>query len=223
MLKKIFFSSLLGFAGLTYGQGSPFLNDANGRPVITNPNNYVADGSPFLFDDYMPAEITFQTGKVYKDVKTKLNLADNELLFMDSNGNEMIAAAMVKSVKFLKPGGSGEILLESPGNSINATRAPVYQVLLDKKAKLLKQVSVTYTEARKYGEGSVTRTYKKNENYFAVFPGQPPQKFDKTKSSVAAVFGDKQPQILSFIEQNKLRCKTDEDFIKIFEYYFTLS
>lgn len=223
MLKKIFIAFLLGNSCLVIAQGgTPFLNDANGRPVLTNSNNYVADGSPFLFEDYLPAEVTFKTGKVYKDVKAKINLVDNELLFMDDKGQEMIAAASVTSVKFLKPGGSQDVLLESPGNSINATRAPVYQVLVNGKASLLKQISITYTEARKYGEGSMTRTYKKNETFYAVFPGQQPQKFEKTKAAIAALFGDKQAMILAFIDEQKLRAKTEADFIKIFEYYSTL-
>ncbi len=223
MLRKTLISLLFGSSCLVVSAqgGRPFLNDANGRPVITNTNNYVADGSPFLFEDYLPAEITFQTGKVYQGVKAKINLVDNELLFMDDNGQEMIAAAPVKSVRFIKPDGTS-IVLESLGNSINTTRAPVYQILVNGKAKLLKQISITYTEARKYGEGSMTRTFKKNETYSALFTGQQPQKFEKNKTSIAALFGDKQTQVLAFIDEQKLRCKTEADFVKIFEYYSTL-
>jgi hypothetical protein len=221
MLKQILFSLMIGSAAVAGAQTNPFLNDANGRPIITNANNYVADGSPYLFDEYYPAEITFQNGKIYKDVKTKINVNEGQLLFMDDQGNEFMAAAPVKAVKMLKSG--TEIRLESPGGSINSNKTPLVQILSDKKAILTKQIAINYTEARKYGEGSMTRTYKKVETYWGTLPGEAPKKIEKNKGAVAAFFGPKQTEILSFIDQNKFKFKSDDDFIKVFDYYSTLN
>ncbi|MET0465594.1 MAG: hypothetical protein ABW007_20705 [Chitinophagaceae bacterium] len=223
MLKKITVLFLLCYSGMLYAQGgTPFLSDANGRLITLRNAGYKADGSPYLFDDYYPSDITFQNGKVYKNIKSKFNVSENQLIFLDDAGNEMVAATPIKSLKITKPD-SVQLYLESPGTSINLSRAPVYQVLVNnEKLKLLKQIVITFSESRQYGDGEMTRIYKRRESYFAAFPGQAPQKFEKNKNAVAAIFGDKQQQISAYIDQQKFRFKTDADLINIFEYFLTL-
>ncbi|MCG2614464.1 hypothetical protein LZZ85_09240 [Terrimonas sp. NA20] len=223
MLKKITVLCLIGYSGIVCAQqNTPFVTDANGRPLITTAGNYISDGSPFLFEEYYPSEIIFQNNKVYNNVKARLNLADNQILFTDDAGNEMAVSTPVKSMKIMKPG-SQEIFLDGQGASINVTRTPVYQVLVNnEKLKLLKQISITYTETRGYGESGITRTYKKRESFFAVFTGQALQKVEQNKNAVAALFGSKQQQVATYIEEKKFRFKTEADLINVFEYFLTL-
>jgi hypothetical protein len=222
MLKKIALVCLIGYSGMCYSQGTPFLSDANGRLIPLNSAGYKLEGSPFLFDEYQSSEITFQNGKVYKDIKSKFNIAENQLIFKDDAGNELVVSAPIKSVKITNPD-SEAVYLESPGSSINSSRAPVYQVLVNnEKLKLMKQIIITVSESRQYGEGEITRRYKKREGFAAVFSGQAPQKFEKNKASIAALFGDKQQAISTYIDENKFRFKTDADLINVFEYFLTL-
>ncbi|MGN6293647.1 MAG: hypothetical protein ACTHMV_12960, partial [Chitinophagaceae bacterium] len=201
---------------------NPFRDDQNMRAIYNKPHDLNAEGSPFLYDQYIPAEISVMQGGVYPGIKIKLNVVDNELLFMADNGQEMSTTTPVKSIKLNMPkeDGSGmeELIFEGNGIALNSPGARIYQVLVDGKARLLKHIQISYSDVRKYPEGIMARVFKKKSFYYAVVKNQPPVKFDKSKSEVMALFPDKQNEVASFIQTQKLKCKTEEDLVKVFQY-----
>lgn len=207
---------------------NPFMNDANGRPLFLR-SNYLANGSPYLYDEYCLADVTLTNGKVYPDVKVKINLQEKQVLFYADNGVELIVTTPVKKIRFynivLNGSAFPERTFQGHLSPMNAADGNIYEVLSeDSSATLLKQTTVSYTDSKGYSDASITRSFKKSENYFVAFPlqGNGLHKVEKNKTAVAALFGDKNKAISSFIEQRKLKCKSEQDLIEICKYYHSL-
>lgn len=217
----------LSISNNVFSQANPFMTDANSRPLFMR-SNYIADGSPYLFEEYQPAEVVLENGKSYSNIKARFNLVEKELVYLDDKGDEMLVTSPVRSILFYssvnKDGVREEVKLSSPGKYLNSKENTTYIVLSDGKAKLLKQVTVTFSDEKKYGEATITRTFRRKETNFAYLPGKSPefQKVEKNKSSIIAMFGDKTAEITSFIEKNQLKCKSDEDLVRIFQHYNSL-
>lgn len=208
--------------------GVGFATDINGRPLYVK-TEYLADGSPYLYEEYCLAEITSMNGKVYKNVKAKINLQEKQLLYMIDNGMEMVMTTPVKRIKFFNYINNGvaypERVFESYLMALNAEGAPLYEVLTeDSAAILLKQTAVTFTDSKGYGEATITRTFKRKETYFAAIPSKSKEllKVEKNKTAIASLFGDKGAAVGAYITEKKLKCKSDEELVEIFRYYGSL-
>lgn len=222
------FSQSVTYVAQNTTPGVGFLNDFNGRPLYVK-SDYVASGSPYLYDEYCMAEITAMNGKVYSNVKVKINLQEKLLLYMADNGAEMIMATPVKKIKFYNYVADGvahpERTFQSHLAALNAEGAAIYEVLAqDSTATLLKQTVVSYIDTKGYGEAITTRVFKKNVSYFAAIPSQSIelQKVEKNKSALTALFGSKASVVTAYIDEKKLKCKSDEDLVEVFRYYYSL-
>jgi hypothetical protein len=210
-------------SGLQAQSANPFMKDAYGRPLYLR-TSYVAEGSPYFYDDYCFAEITTTNGKVYPDVKVKIDLINKYIIYITESGDEMIATTAIHQVKFMSfiynETAYGETILRGFNYPLNAADGNIYQVLEDGKTKLLKEVIVTYSDTKKYGEANITRVFTKKEIFFAVFENKTKlRKVDKNKTSLISMFETKQTDIRNYIENQKLKCKSEQDLIKVFNYY----
>jgi len=143
---------------------------------------------------------------------------------MTESGDEMIATTPINQVKLMifinNETAYGEVILRSFNSPLNSGDGNIYQVLEDGKAKLLKEVIVTFSDIKKYGEANITRVFTKKEILFALFENTTElRKVEKNKASLISMFETKQNEIRNYIESQKLKCKNEEDIIKIFNYY----
>lgn len=222
----IFLFLVFSFLESTAQGANPFMTDAASRPLFLR-TNYIAEGSPYLFEDYKLAEVTLENDKVYPNIKAKFNLVERELVYMDDNGEEMVATTPVKSIRFFSAVINGslqsETILVGDDKPINTASNDIFILLADGKGKLMKKISVTYTDQKKYGEATITRTFRRKETNYAKMPDSKElTKVEKNKSDILVLFGKKQAQVSNFIEQNNLKCKSDEDLIQVFKYYNSL-
>ncbi|RYY19565.1 MAG: hypothetical protein EOO04_21755, partial [Chitinophagaceae bacterium] len=177
--------------------GVGFASDVNGRPLYLK-TEYNADGSPYLYEEYCMAEITAMNGKVYNNIKAKINLQDKLLLFTADNGQEMIMTSPIKKIKFFNYVSNGvaypERTFQGHLTALNAEGAGIYEVLAeDSAATLLKLTTVNFHDSKGYGDATITRTFKKIETYFAAIPSKSKElrKVERNKSGVAELFGNK--------------------------------
>lgn len=204
--------------------GNSFANDVNGRPLYLR-TEYRTEGSPYYYDEYSYADITAANGKVYKAVLVKLDLVENLVLYKLDDGKEMIATTPLKKIRFyssvigekMQPG----VTLEAIEGAINVDKAKVYEVLADGKTKLLKQITVIYTDEKRYGESTITRSFKRSTTYYSLIGGSDaqPKKLTRSKPAIRDIFTSQKDNVRSYIDEHKLDCKSEEDLIKIFEYY----
>jgi hypothetical protein len=223
-MKKI----LILFAFVCYknihAQNNPFMNDGNGRPLYIK-TNYVADGSPYLFDEYNFAEITSVSGIVYRQVRVKLNMVDNQVQYMSDKGEELVANLLIKKIKFLNAVDEDqkhiEITVESFDEALNTSGSIIYQVIDSGKVMLLKKTVINTRDEKKYGEATITRHFEKIQSDY-LFVNHEMKKIQKRKSFFVEVLTDKNKEVETFIDENSLKCKNTLDYKKIIAYYNSL-
>lgn len=204
-----------------------FWNDANGRPLKLN-TDFRVEGSPFYYENYCAADIIMASGKKYENIKVKLNVVDNQILFAGPADQELEALSAIKRIRFYNylSGGTAydETVIISTKPVINEKGNEIYAVLVDSATKLLRRIKISYTDNKPYNEAVITRTYNRTESLYLLKPGnnQEPIKVQKSKSGMLELLGDKYKQIDAFIERNKMRCKTDKEIAILVAYYNTL-
>lgn len=227
MLRKLSALILLFCSNYCIAQSSnPLMTDAHSKPLYLR-TNYFPEGNPYLFENYVIAEVTLMDGKVYPTINARFNLVERQLVYIDENNQEMLVTSPVKSIRFFNSIDNGVmqegVKLESIGKALNTPNAPIYDVMEDGKARLMKQIIVTYADNKRYGEATITRTFKRKEVYYAqLAPSDELKKIERNKEDVAGLFGSKQVQVSTYIEQNHLKCKSDEELTKVFHFYNSL-
>jgi hypothetical protein len=226
MLSRTLLVTQLLFVCLSaFAQGphhNMFMNDAQGRPFQVR-SNFVAEGSPYLYDEYQLADLTTTDGRVYKDVKVKFNLHDNELQYLNDKGEEMTTTLSISKVSFhpVKDKNGSNTVLRGAGTSLNRTGDTVFQVIDSGRLSLVKHVKVKFTDEKRYNEANTTRVFSKTETYYTI-GREGKRKFEKNKSHLLELMADKKTQVNEFIEKNDLKCKKEDELAMVFRYYNSL-
>lgn len=182
----------------------------------------VVDGSPYFSEDWMPGVIVMPGGTRYDSLELKLDLLANEVHYKDPKGNELISTNDIR-----------ELWLNDPANgavyhfvhssffdpSMNMTRG-WYEQLVAGNAWLFKRVVKQITESKPYSASTAEQRIHSVNQYFVMQ--------DKTlaplKSITAfpALFPAKQSLLEQYISANKLKGKSDKDYIILLNYYNSL-
>jgi hypothetical protein len=220
---------ILGSSSASFCQSetgaSPFMNDSNGRPLYLK-TNYTADGSPYLFDDYLPATLTTESGRVYKDVMIKLNLVDNEVLYRLADGKEMVSTTPIQKISMFAIGqlysGLDSMIISGINTPLNSRGAITYIVYSSGKLTLLKKVSVTYKDMQEYGNTNTTRVFKRKESFFFMDKKGVTDQVGKSTQAVLDLFNDKRKNVEQYVNQNRLDLRNEKHLVSAFNYYNSL-
>jgi hypothetical protein len=225
-MKNICALILLLYSFNGFSQQAAFANDGEGRPIYFSRTNYTAEGSPFLNDEYRVAEVTLMSGKVYPYVNVKINLQENLVLYKQQDGTEIQVLEPIKKVKFLSLTTAENAHFEEQtitgiDSAINGAGRPLFVVLEEGKASLLKQLVVTFSDNKPYGGAGIVRTFKLDQTLFAQFSTNKKDliKLKKTNKDVAALFKEEAVQVTAYIKQEGLSCKLEKDLKKVFTFY----
>ena len=212
-------------AGITnYSNAQQFMNDANGRPMYMHAD-YAIEGSPFFSNDYCTANLKLRKGKTYNGIKVKLNLQENLVVYDAGDGKEMIATSPVEKIEF-------QHCNDATKNKVLVTGYPAidkqdvssFYVLMDSGSmQLLKYISVNYRDTKYYGDPNMTRVFEQKESYYAYSAAKGMMRLSKENDVILAIFNNRKQELAKFITANALKCKREEDLIKIFAYYNSLN
>ena len=222
MLRRLFFFASICFAQLAQGQANPFMKDVNGRPLYLR-ITYVPDGTPYLEDAYRPADITTTNNKTYTGIMIKVNLLENDVQFLSPDGAEMLASMPIKKIRFHKtekPGAANNMVLES-FSAINERGAKIYAVLDSGKISLLKHLKVAFRDDRRYNEATVTRIFTQTPIYYA-YKDNREAKIEKNKDFILQLFRDKRAEVERYINENNIKCRSEDDLYAVFHFYNSL-
>lgn len=214
------------FTGEGIDKGAnPFLRDANGRPLHWG-STYVADGSPYYYDEYTWADVTVSSGKIYKDVRVKFNLLDHQLQYLADDGTEMITTTAVKSIRFtsfpVTKDSVKTITLISNNGVLNQPEVSIYEVLDSGRASLLKKISISYRDEKKYGEAVTTRHFERKENELFILLNNEYKKLEKKREFFLTLLQDRTKEIEDFISIHQLNCRSVKDCQQVIRYYNSL-
>lgn len=195
----------------------------NTTPLIST--NFTIDGSPFIPSRFYKATVYLKDGNFYENQLVKLYLPENLVLFLGKNQKEMITNDPVFKVMFTDS--EHDVLgmvFESDFPAIDKlTKKTFYQVLETGKVKLLKHILVDFMDQKGQPESYITRYYTQKNTYYLSTNKGTPIRLEKGKENIIKLLADKQSQISKYIADNKLKCKSEDDWKLVVDYYNSLN
>jgi hypothetical protein len=200
-----------------------FLSDVNGQAFV---NKYEGiSGSVYDQTEYHLARITLKDGRVYNDVKTRINLLEQEVNFIASNGQEgYLGKGMASEIAYIdsKEGAQNVKIFQCGFPPIdNQNRISFYQILFNGKTSLLKSVYKSIQERNNDLSGERFKEFTTYENSYLLKEGVM-TRIKKDKASLLALFQDKKEAIAKYMEDQKLNLKNEAHLIALVQYYNTL-
>jgi len=198
------------------------LEDFNGRSLLKKYDPDIS-GSPFINTNWMPAKITLTKGKEIGPLLVKLNIESNELYFLDSNGKEMIAReGLIKKIDFINyySKDSTRYIFKSGYPNIDKQNENYfYQVFTEGKIELLAKKFKYIRTVKDELSGEIIKDFVDGAITLYVYSFDNMQLFQPKIDFVLSLLIDKQEEISSFINANKINLKKTADLIKLFSYY----
>lgn len=211
------------FAQVSSNGSQNMLIGINGSPLTIGAGNNV-EGSPYYSSDYCNANIISSDGRFFNNVKSKINLQNNTLVYLSVNDEEMIASLDLLRIEFIgsclkndKP-----IIFKSGFPNIDLqTSRTLYQQLDSGNFILLKSYNVLISKAQSNGLNPTAPNliYQKSETFYAFKKESGIIKLSRNIEDILNLLKDKRSQLEIFISSNKLKPKKEDDLIKIFNYY----
>jgi hypothetical protein len=185
------------------GIGLP-LNTIGGEPFAIARFVRVTSGTPFFSENWMKGTLVPTTGtRSYKGLLIRLNLLDNSVNYRDQNGDERVAQTSLKFI-WLTDTTNGAEYSFIHGSQLSLTDKTLqqtwFQVLLNDKISLCKQLRKTISEPNTYGSATAEQIIDTHPEYFVHIKDD----FIPIKKWIAA---------------NHLKGKTEADFIQLVKYY----
>lgn len=222
-LKTLLYSTLFltGFNG--YAQGYIIIQDAKGE--VVSEHNYVdVQGTAFLNSDWLIGSFTLVNNKLYKDVNLKYDVVQDKIFLRGAKGEQISMLDKVKDFTLNYPT-EVEVVnryFRCGYSNIPGTRADSYfEVLADGKVQLLKRTSKIIQENKEYNSATITKSFYETIKYYLFNEGKATL-IKKDKKSILTALNTKQPELETYIKDNKLNLKNDEDLAKLITYYNTL-
>lgn len=208
VLHVLYSSTSAQQAAATYQDGSP-----------AKELRYVdVKGSELLEPDWQPATITVTDGRKFENVKVKYNVYIDEFFFLGQNGLSMAFITQVKEFVVKLPNLSTAIYRNGYLPTGTFTNKSFYQVLADGKMELLKKTTKNIMETKQYNSSIVQKTFVDDSKYYVAINHQPVV-LSTDKKKFYPQFEGKEKEIESFVNQNKINLKKQDDLIAVVNYY----
>lgn len=222
VLASLAFPLLLMLGNTIYAQEFFRLKESIGMPLRSR--NYVdAKGTPYYINDWSAGEIKQADGKIYKNMKLKYDQLEDDIIFKDTNGEELGFAMPVVEFKLnYSADGLQKTSLFRNGFAPfkGSSEKNYYEILYDGRIKLAKKNVKRIEQYREYNSAITTKSVIERIKYYTTKDNVLTE-FKRDTKSVQQLFGDKSVAILEYINKNNLDLKKDVDLVKVFEFYDT--
>ena len=196
-----------------------FLSDVNGRAF----ENKYADitGSAYFFPGYKFSSIEMTDGRKYVNIKAKVNLVEQEVEFISASSQEGYIGKGLVSVISFNDTVKQEIKKYTfqtgfPGID-NQTSIHFYQVLCNGKVTFLKSINKMIEERNNELSGEKSKEFVVRENWY-VFQNGSMKRVKKDQSFFATVFSDKTDPFITYMKEQKVNFKNEDQVIKMIDY-----
>lgn len=193
----------------------------NGENEIIRKGIYTdIEGSPLLYEAWLPGKVTTVSGKVYENLKLNYNIYEEMLTFVyDSADKPLKFEEQVKTFTIYTP---AALTFANSFPAIDRqTTASFYHVLSSNgKTALLKRYQKILNVIKNYNS-SETKKFQDAVAYYIYKDGKMLQ-LSKNKDSILNTLANKKEQLQSFVKQSNLNLKKDEDLAKLFDYYLSI-
>lgn len=210
---------LLLLPALSHGQGGPgpaasvgisvqrsslFYSTFDGFPVNQTRYSRVASGTPYLFDNFLPAIVVLGNGTGYEGVRVRLNLVENELQYRDSKGMELVTKVPMKQLVIRDTVRGGEhTLVSSFALPPGAPKEGWYELLADGPLQLLQLRERRLVTEKPFNSASEEQRIENRDRLFVLAAG----KYTEVKKprDLAPFFAGRQKEMDALLKQQRDR------------------
>lgn len=218
-----FISALLIFNFEVIAQSFTQLKtDISGVQVILHTKSLQdndVEGSPFFSEVWEKGEVRGVDNHFFKLDSMNYNIYLNKIIFMEKGNISAFADFFV--VKEFVLGNNRFKYMQSTSDN----RFDYYQVLANgKKIKLLKRYHSNYIEG-KPSNGmlpEVKAKYITYVDYYIEESESTVKRIDTKKEDIIDLMSDKSNEVVPYFKKNKIKTKSEESLISVFEYYNSL-
>lgn len=203
-----------------YPNANGILTDLKGEP-IKDGSTIVEDGSPFFNPEWTSGNLLLSNKRNYVGVLVKINLQTDRVhyQYQETKAERVAGEGIVHEIEIKDPTQLDTIRFrcQYPPVDKHDTKT-FYQVLVDGKIQLLKQIKKIFIEEKAFNSATVTRRFDTDKSYYS-FKDEKMVRLKRTKQSVLEALADQKEAVEKFISNNKLSIKSDQDLVKIFSFY----
>lgn len=203
---------------------SLFFEEILGKPISSAENKGI-NGSAFLKTAWSLSTVRLKDGHLFANIPIKLNLYTGDVHYLSSDKRELVAPqGIITGFEMPDTVITGEIKERSFVNLLpvgTETKNPWYEIAENGKASLLLHTTVKINEIKTLGSTEVEKDFLHIDDAYILLNEQL-LKCKKEKSFFPGLMTDKKEAIGNFIDTNKLKCKSTDDFKTIIHYYNSL-
>lgn len=182
----------------------------------------VVEGSPFFNEEWQLGSMILPGGKRYDSIELKIDLLADEVHYKDLKGNPLIATTRIREIWLKDEKGKKYHFVHSSFiGTGTAAAAGWHQLLTDGSAILFGKPVKEITEVKPYGSSvseqritTVTRYFILHDNKLTPL---------KSLNSIPDLFTQKADQLKQYISTNKLKGKSESDYISLVTYYNSIA
>jgi len=193
-----------------------------GFPITNAKYVRLVSGYPYFSETWMKAEILVGDSLVYNVASLRLDLLDGAIIYLNNRGDELISNQTFNAISLIDTLNSNNYLFVHssfiPGTP--PRDKSWYQLLTGKKITLFKQYFKRMIEAKAYASSVTEQTIETEERFFISFNNTFTRV--KTPSDIAKLVVTNKKALQDYIEEKKLKGKTEADLIAAVEYYDSL-
>jgi hypothetical protein len=196
-----------------------FLSD--GQPYVNVKFARVVKGSPFFIERWNKGYVFTREGHKLRDITLRLNLAEQQLHYL-KDGIEYVTDQPLTEV-LIDDEQTGKLYVFRSGFTEvhHGTNKSFYQALAEGEVLLLKQIRKIITESTPFGSATTQQVIKNSETFYIWKKGAM-IKIKNDKKDMITALNDQKEKLETFIEQNKISFRSEEDMIKVVNYYNSL-
>jgi hypothetical protein len=204
------------------GQGLYYV--VGGVPFVNVKFVRLVEGTPYFREEWMDGSLVANTGQVFKDLRLKLDLYDNQVHYQDAKGNELIATTPVKEVLLTAENGRKFRFVHS--STINIQGEPIkngwYELMHeDSTASLFRYYKKDVTERKPYASSTTEQRILTNDK-FLVFINNVLLEIKKPKDA-PQVLANKKSELETFLKnQDDPKASTEARLMALVRYYNSL-
>ncbi|MFZ1305635.1 MAG: hypothetical protein WAR80_07310 [Ferruginibacter sp.] len=192
--------------------------------VPMNNAKYVAfvEGTPFFNESFTRGKIVLSGGRIYNNIKLRLDLMDNTLQYISPEGEELIATTPIKTVFLTDSATQKENQFDHSGQIMTLSKIETawYQMLDTGVLSLYKRHHKTIRENKPYGSATVDQYITNAYSYYMLINSV----FTPIKKIKALpdMLQDKKTELKEYIINNNLTGKSDKEYRAVVGYYNSL-
>ncbi|MCS6821746.1 MAG: hypothetical protein NZ551_07740 [Microscillaceae bacterium] len=184
---------------------------------VIRENKYTdIEGTPYLSEKFYDGYVLMQDGRK-GNFPIKYDAFADKILYMHKQVMYELDKAEVREFSYTDTEQKKTFLFRNGFGTYNKNSDNAfYEVLYDGKHKLLKRYLVEKVTTKLFNSATTTIKFQLSEQWF-IYTNKQLQPFKRNKKSFQTIFAH-QPEVLRYIETQKLKLKTDEEIIKALKF-----